>query len=147
MPDREIKASIAVLKGESNYKSWRQIIHLHLEWHGIEKYVNEDVPEPDDPDKKKEWNKDCVTIRIMFSESLVDPKISAQLHAVGLDEDEKNPYIGTKSAKSSRTRPTNPSESISESITTSNARTSTPWKPSFSKLSSAERSLQLWNNS
>ncbi|KAK3364357.1 hypothetical protein B0T25DRAFT_563381 [Lasiosphaeria hispida] len=92
MPEESLKAAVPILEGESNHRSWSEITRLHLEWDCIDQYIDKGTLEPAGEDEKKKWNRDRIKIRIMFSESLIDPKIRSKLKAAGLKPNEKNPF-------------------------------------------------------
>ncbi|KAK3364251.1 hypothetical protein B0T25DRAFT_598154 [Lasiosphaeria hispida] len=47
----ELKATIPVLKGETNFKAWVSIIRFHLRLDGLEKYIDENVKKPADTEE------------------------------------------------------------------------------------------------
>ena len=67
------------LDGTSNFSSWKSMVLLILEEKDLLKFMNEDVPEPEEEVEKAQWKKNDARERRILVDSVKDhlvPQIS-----------------------------------------------------------------------
>ena len=60
------------LDGTSNFGSWKSRVILSLEENDLFKFMNEDVPEPEQDDEKARWKKNDARARRILVDSMKD---------------------------------------------------------------------------
>ncbi|KAF9063062.1 hypothetical protein BDP27DRAFT_1480036 [Rhodocollybia butyracea] len=73
--------SVPLLKGESNLEEWKDILIRTLELHGLEYYVQTEVPEPADPAVREQWKCDRAKVNLLLKRST--PLVQNTLEAAG----------------------------------------------------------------
>jgi hypothetical protein len=91
---KEIEIKIPLLTGEDNLNIWRVNVLRCLEIHDLDKYILEDVKEPEgDAVTKKKWKSERLTVAHLLGTSLSDKGVERTLLAAGWDISESNPKV------------------------------------------------------
>ena len=68
------------LEGEDNFRAWKYRISLILEENDLDKYVNEEVPEPEGEEAKENHKKNIIKAKRIIADSITDyaiPNVSS----------------------------------------------------------------------
>ena len=58
------------LEGEDNFQEWKYRISLILEGNDLDKYVNEEVPEPEEEEEKANHKKNMIRAKMIIVDSI-----------------------------------------------------------------------------
>ena len=61
---------LPLLLGEENLSDWESQLFDHLEWHGLLRYITQDIPEPVEDDAKDKWRRDRLQTKLILVPSL-----------------------------------------------------------------------------
>ena len=67
------------IEGEDNFQEYKYIISLILEDNDLDKYINEEVPEPEGEEEKENDNKNMIRDKRIIEDSVKD-KITLMYH-------------------------------------------------------------------
>ena len=87
--------NLPVLKGQKNFEKWQNAILNALEVADLERYILEDVKEPEDNISKawKTWKNKRATVKKVFVAFVTDDNVIRLLKRNSWDHLEKNPKV------------------------------------------------------
>ena len=88
--------SLPVLKSEKDWKQWWNSVIAYFEVLELENFLNEDIKEPNDPEKKKKWLK-CRRLIIVYLLKAINSEVQKDMEVLGWDI--KNPYYTVQMAQ------------------------------------------------
>ncbi|KAF9043471.1 hypothetical protein BDP27DRAFT_1434910 [Rhodocollybia butyracea] len=90
MAERSLKLPrVLLLKGKSNIEEWKEMVTQTLEVHGLEDYVQKEVPEPADPTLWGQWKCDRAKVNLLIKRSI--PLVQNTLEAAGWNRFTEDP--------------------------------------------------------
>ncbi|KAM7211797.1 hypothetical protein V8F06_012834 [Rhypophila decipiens] len=91
---------LPILRSEKDLRGWNAELRRTLERHGLLKYIDEDVPEPEDKESAayKIWLNDRADIQDLLSASCRDNAVFDAMCNCGWKPDEINPHLTYKKA-------------------------------------------------
>ena len=69
------------LEGIENFRAWKYMIGLILQENDLDKYVKEEVSEPEEAESKEKHRKDMIRAQIIIADSIKDhliPQVSSK---------------------------------------------------------------------
>jgi len=93
--------SLPVLKGEKDYKQWWNSVSAYFEVLELERFLTEDIKEPQDPEQKKKWLK-CRRFIMVHLLKAINSEVQRDMEVLGWDI--KNPYNTVQMAQKAVTK-------------------------------------------
>jgi hypothetical protein len=93
--------SLPILKGEKDYKQWWKSVTVYFEVLELENFLTEDIKEPNDPEKKKKWQK-CRRFIMVHLLKAINSEVQKDMETLGWDF--RDPYNTIQMAQKAVTK-------------------------------------------